>query len=59
MATYSLNGHNSRANDYDESACLDNNSINTVEAYSSEHKVSVCVSVTGMSANDLEAGVAE
>jgi hypothetical protein len=59
VATYSLNGHNSRANDYDESACLDNNSINTVKAYSSEHDVSVCVSITGPSADDLKTGVAK
>ncbi|PSQ79891.1 MAG: hypothetical protein BRD41_06410 [Bacteroidetes bacterium QS_1_63_11] len=59
VATYSLNGHNSRPNDYDESACLDNNPINTVEAYSSEHNVSICVSITGTSADDLETGVAE
>jgi hypothetical protein len=59
VATYRLNGHNSRPNDYDESACPDNNSINTVNAYSEQHDVSVCIGIAGPSKDDLEAGVAE
>jgi len=59
VATYSLNGHNSRPNDYDESACPDNNPINTVEAYSRAHDVSVCVRITGTSVDDVNAGVAQ
>jgi hypothetical protein len=59
VAIYRLNGHNSRPNDYDKSTCPDNNPINTVEAYSRAYDVSVCVSITGTSADDLEAGVAQ
>jgi hypothetical protein len=58
VATYRPNGHNSRPNDYDESACPDNNP-NTVEAYGRAHDVSVCVSITGTSADDLKTGVAK
>lgn len=58
-ATYSLNGHSTLPEGYDEDACPDNSPINTVEAYSSEHAVSVCVSITGTSADDLEVGVVE
>jgi hypothetical protein len=58
-ATYSLNGHSTLPGKYNPDACPDNNPVNTVEAYSREHDVSVCVSITGTSADDLEAGVAE
>lgn len=58
-ATYSLNGHSSLPEAYNENACPDNTPINTVEAYSQEHDVSVCVSITGTSAGDLKAGVAQ
>ena len=58
-ATYSLNGHSSLPNGYNDDACPDNNPINTVEAYSQEHDVSVCVSITGTSVDDLNAGVAK
>ena len=59
FATYSLNGHSSLPNGYNDDACPDNNPINTVEAYSQEHDVSVCVSITGTSVDDLNAGVAK
>lgn len=59
VATYSLNGHSSLPDDYDESACPDDDPINTVEAYSERHDVSVCVSITGTSSHDLKAGVAK
>jgi hypothetical protein len=59
-ATYSLNGHGSLPSACNDDACPDNSPTNTVEAAASRaHDVSVCVSITGMSANDLEAGVAE
>jgi len=60
-ATYSLNGHNSLPDAYDEDGdpCPDNNPINTVEAYSEKYDVSVCVSINGTTKDDLEAGVAE
>ena len=58
-ATYSLNGHSTLPDGYNPEACPNDSPINTVEAYSSEHDVSVCVSITGPSADDLEAGVAE
>lgn len=38
---------------------LKNNSTSTVEAYSSEHDVDAHFSMTGTSADDLEAGVAQ
>jgi hypothetical protein len=58
-ATYSLNGHSTLPDGYNPEACPEDSPINTVEAYSSKHDVSVCVSITGPSADDLEAGVAE
>jgi hypothetical protein len=58
-ATYSLNGNSTLPDGYNEDACPDNNPVNTVEAYSEEHDVSVCVSITGTSPDDLEVGVAE
>lgn len=58
VATYSLNGHNSLPDDYNPDACP-GDPINTVNAYSETHDVSVCVSITGTSADDLEVGVAE
>lgn len=59
VATYSLNGHSTLPGDYNPDACPDNSPINTVEAYSQEHDVSVCVSITGTSAEDLKTDVAE
>ena len=59
VATYSLNGHSTLPEGYNEDACPDNSPVNTVEAYSSEHDVSVCVSITGPSADDLKTGVAK
>jgi len=58
-ATYSLNGHGTLPDDYNEDACPDNNPVNTVEAYSDEHDVSVCVTITGTGPDDLDANVAE
>jgi hypothetical protein len=58
-ATYSLNGHSTLPEGYTPDACANDSPVNTVEAYSWAHDVSVCVSITGMLANDLEAGVAE
>lgn len=58
-AKYSLNGHNSLPSAYNDDACPDNNPINTVEAYSSTYDVSVCVSITGTSVDDLKAGLAK
>ena len=57
VATYSLNGHKSLPYDYDETACPDPSPANTVNAYSEGHDVSVCVSITGPSAEDLKVGV--
>lgn len=57
-AIYSLNGHSSLPSAYNDDACPDNNPVNTVEAYSEEHDVSVCVSITGTSADDIKVGVA-
>lgn len=59
LATYSLNGHTTLPSDYNPDACPENSSVNTVEAYSSEYDISVCVSITGATADDLNAGVAE
>jgi hypothetical protein len=36
-----------------------NDPINIVNAYSSEHDVSVCVNIMGTSADDLQVGVAQ
>lgn len=58
-ATYSLNGHSSLPEGYNEEACPAADPVNTVNAYSEAHDVSVCVSITGPAADDLEAGVAE
>ena len=58
-AQYSLNGHSSLPGDYDPDACPDNDPVNTVNAYSEQHAVSVCVGIAGPSKDDLEAGVAE
>jgi predicted class III extradiol MEMO1 family dioxygenase len=58
-ATYSLNGHSTLPERYTSDACPDDSPVDTVEAYSSEHDVSVCVSIPGPSADDLEAGVAK
>ena len=58
-ATYSLNGHSTLPEGYNPDACPDNSPVNTVEAYSRAHGVSVCVSITGPSADDLQTGVAE
>lgn len=58
-AQYSLNGHSSLPGDYDPDACPDNEPVNTVNAYSEQHDVSVCVSIAGPSKDDLETGVAE
>ena len=58
-AQYSLNGHSSLPGDYDPDACPDNDPVNTVNAYSEQHDVSVCVGIAGPSKDDLEAGVAE
>lgn len=59
VAQYSLNGSNSLPDDYNDNACPDNGHVNTVNAYSEKHDVSVCVSITGTSAQDLETGVAQ
>ena len=59
LAQYSLNGSNSLPEDYNDDACPDNDPVNTVNAYSEQHDVSVCVGVAGPSKDDLEAGVAE
>ena len=56
-ATYSLNGHSTLPEGYTPDACPDNSPVNTVEAYSRVHDVSVCVSITGPSAEDLKVGV--
>ena len=56
---YSLNCHSTPPEGYSKDACPDNSPVNTVDACSSERKVSVCVSITGPLADDLEAGVAE
>jgi hypothetical protein len=56
-ATYSLNGHSTLPDGYNPGACPDDSPINTVEAYSRAHDVSVCVSITGPSADDLKVGV--
>ena len=58
-AQYSLNGHSSLPGDYDPDACPDNDPVNTVNAYSEQHAVSVCVGIAGPSKDDLGAGVAE
>lgn len=58
-ATYSLNGHNTLPGGYNPDACPNNSPINTVEAYSSQHDVSVCVSITGESSDELQAGLAQ
>jgi len=58
-ATYSLNEWNSLPDGFNhEDACPDD-FVNVVAAYSEEHDVSVCVGITGTSADDLETGVAE
>lgn len=59
LATYSLNGHSTFPSGYSPDACPNDNAKNTVEAYSTEHDVSVCVSITGTTADDLNAGVVE
>ena len=56
-ATYSLNGHSTLPDGYNPEACPNNSPINTVEAYSRAHDLSVCVSITGPSAEDLKVGV--
>ena len=56
-AQYSLNGHSSLPEDYNTDVCPDNNPVNTVNAYSERHNVSVCVGITGSSKDGLEAGV--
>ena len=53
-ATYSLNGHSTLPDGYNPGACPDDSPINTVEAYSRAHDVSVCVSITGPSAGRPE-----
>jgi len=58
-ATYSLNGHSTLPEGYNPDACPENSSVNTVEAYSRAHDVSVCVSITGTTVDDLTTGVAE
>jgi hypothetical protein len=58
-ATYSLNGHSTLPDGYNPEACPNDSPINTVEAYSRAHDVSVCVGIAGPSKDDLEAGVAE
>jgi hypothetical protein len=58
-AQYSLDGSNSLPEGYNEDACPDNDPVNTVNAYSEQHDVSVCVGIAGPSKDDLEAGVAE
>ena len=58
-AQYSLNGSNSLPEGYNEGACPGNDPVNTVNAYSEQHDVSVCVGIAGPSKDDLEAGVAE
>ena len=59
LAHYSLNGYDSLPEEYNENACPGSDPANTVNAYSEEFGVSVCVSITGSSEDDLEAGVAE
>ena len=59
LAQYSLNGSNSLPEGYNDDACPDNDPVNTVNAYSEQHDVSVCVGIAGPSKDDLEAGVAE
>ena len=59
LVQYSLNGSNSLPKDYNDDACPDNDPVNTVNAYSEQHDVSVCVGIAGPSKDDLEAGVAE
>ena len=59
IARYSLNGHKSLPDDYNSDACPDNDPVNTVNAYSEQHDVSVCIGIAGPSKDDLEAGVAE
>ena len=58
-ATYSLSGHSTLPERYTPEACLYDSPINTVEAYSRAHDVSVCVSITGPSAEDLKVGVGQ
>ena len=59
LAQYSLNGSSSLPEGYNDGACPDNDPVNTVNAYSEQHDVSVCVGIAGPSKDDLEAGVAE
>jgi len=59
LARYSLNGFASLPEEYNENACPGSDPANSVNAYSEELDVSVCVSITGTSKDDLEAGVAE
>lgn len=54
VATSSLNGHSSLPDGYNPDACPDDG----FNAYIEEHDVSVCVSITGTSADDLDAGMA-
>lgn len=58
VATCSLSGHNSLPDAYDEdkNPCYNNDPINTVNAHSSEHSVSVCARFTGTDADDLQWG---
>lgn len=55
-APHSLNVNGTLLDGYSENACRDNNSINIVETRSEEHDASVCGSIMGTSANDLERG---
>lgn len=60
VAEYSLNGSNSLpsgSDGYDDSACPDNDPLNTVNAFNSQYDISVCVGIAGPSADDLEVGV--
>lgn len=57
VATYSLNGNSTLPSGYDSSACPNNGSVNTVEAYSGAYNVSVCVGITGTSSKDVDIGV--
>jgi hypothetical protein len=57
LATYSLNGHDTLPSGYDASACPGSSPVNTVEAYSTQYDVSVCIEIYGLSGSDLATGV--
>jgi hypothetical protein len=59
IAAYSLNGHSTLSDDYNPGACphTESDPLNTVEAYSREYDISVCVTILGGGGDDLDAGM--